>query len=304
MKVISMGANQGRFWGKTQMEMLEWCKQKCASLKEQKPDFVIFPEMLFRMYPQNEPMTCDEFYPIAVDAMKNCAREINSYIVFNLYEPHPSALGKYHNTTLVIDRTGEALGKYRKIYTVDNESLKSNVVPGKEPCVVDTEFGKIGLATCFDIGWRALWQTYEDMGVKAVIWTAAYDGGNLLDAYAITHMYWVISCVRTDHARIIDPLGREAASSACWDDLCIADIDLDMEIFHIDNQYQKINTIREKLGESVEIKTRSAENVFSISSRDPQWPVDRIKKEFGLVTYKEYHTAAEIIQNQWREKYN
>ncbi len=302
MKVISLGANEPRFYGKTQMEMLSWYKAKCFTLKSQNADFVIFPEMLLRMYAKNDPMTRDEFYPVAVEEMKKCAKEINAYIVFNLYEPHDSFSGKYYNTTLIINKKGELAGKYRKIYTVDNESLKNNVVPGKTPCVVDTEFGKIGIATCFDIGWRSLWQSLEDMGAKAVIWTAAYDGGNLLDAYAITHMYWVISCVRTNHARIIDPLGREVAASARWDDLCIADIDLSMEIFHIDNQYQKINEIRSYYGDSVEIKTRSEENVFSISSTKVS--MDEIKEKFNLVSYRDYHRQAEIIQKEWREKYN
>jgi predicted amidohydrolase len=258
--------------------------------------------MLLRMYAQNEPLTRDEFYPIAVSEMQKCAKEINSYVIFNLYEPNEKFKGFYYNTTVVINRNGEIAGKYRKVHTVDTESTKSKVVPGTEPFVLDTEFGKIGIATCFDIGFRPLWQKLAEKGAKAVIWTAAYDGGNLLDAYAITHMYWVISCVRTNHARIIDPLGREVAASARWDDLCIADIDLSMEIFHIDNQYQKINEIRSYYGDSVEIKTRSEENVFSISSTKVS--MDEIKEKFNLVSYRDYHRQAEIIQKEWREKYN
>ena len=141
------------------------------------------------------------------------------------------------------------------------------------------------------------------MGAKAVIWTSAYDGGNLLDAHAISNMIWVISSVRTFRARIIDPAGQTRAESARWDDVCFADIDLDMEIFHIDNQIHKIREIRESLGDKVEIRTLSEENVFTVSSRDSEWPVERVKREFGLVSYKEYHAAAEKVQNVWRNKF-
>ncbi len=302
MKVISIGANERRFYGKTQEEMLEWYKSKCFELKSQKPDFIIFPEMLFRMYAKNEPLTRDEFYPIALEKLKRCAREINSYVVFNIYEPNERFLGKYYNTTIIIDKNGKIKDKYRKIHTVDNESLKSNVVPGKEACVIDTEFGKIGIATCFDIGYRPLWLEMAQQGAKAVIWTAAYDGGNLLDAYAIIHMYWVISCVRTNRARIIDPVGRTVSASALWDDICIADIDLDMEIFHIDNQYNKIPKIREIYGDKVEIKALSEENVFTVSSKEI--PIAEIKGRFGLITYKEYHAQSLLIQEKCRKKYN
>ena len=104
MKVISIAANDRRFYGKTQSEMLQWYKEKCYSLKSQKADFVVFPEMLLRMYAHNEPLTRDEFYPIAVSEMQKCAKEINSYVIFNLYEPNEKFKGFYYNTTIVINR--------------------------------------------------------------------------------------------------------------------------------------------------------------------------------------------------------
>ena len=61
--------------------------------------------------------------------------------------------------------------------------------------------------------------------------------------------------------------------------------------------------IREKLGDQVEIRTLSEENVFTLSSRDSEWPVERVKREFGLVSYKEYHSNAEKVQDEWRNKF-
>ena len=231
------------------------------------------------------------------------AREIGSYIVYNWYEPHEKDFDKRYNTTVMLNKQGEIAAKYRKIHTVYEECEDRRVVPGSEVCVVDTEFGRIGFATCFDIGWRDLWNELEKKGAQAVIWTSAYDGGNLLESYAAVHMYWVISAVRTYHARIIDPLGRTVAESARWDNCAIADIDLQTEVFHIDRQYQKINDIRCVLGDRVEIQTMSEENVFTISSKDPNWPMSRIKEEFGLMSYRDYHAEATEKQNEWREKY-
>ncbi|MBQ6789576.1 MAG: carbon-nitrogen hydrolase family protein [Clostridia bacterium] len=303
MKVISIAANESRFYGKTQMQMLDWYREKCKECVEQKPDMLIFPETQLWMYAANEPLTFGEFYPIAVEAMQEMARMLSSYVVFNLYEPHDQYPDMRHITTLVLDRKGEIAGKYRKMHTVPCESLEHKAVPGIEPCVVDTEFGKIGIATCFDIGWRWYWQALKDAGVKAVLWLAAYDGGRLLDTYAIHHMYWVITSVRTYRARVIDPVGNTVAESARWDDMCIYDVDLDLEVFHIDEQFPKIAKIRAALGDKVVINALSEDNVFTISSKDPEWPIDRIKKEFSLVTYKEYHAESERLQKEWREKY-
>lgn len=91
--------------------------------------------------------------------------------------------------------------------TVVEESLEGHVIPGDECPVFDTDFGRLGVQTCFDIGWRDGWKQLADQGAQLVVWSAAYDGGNLLNAYAALHMYYVVSTVRTDHARIIDLTG-------------------------------------------------------------------------------------------------
>jgi predicted amidohydrolase len=301
MKIASLAANESRYYGKTQQEMLEIYKIKLSEISSQKADIVIFPEMLLRMYAKNEPLSREEFYTLALNEMQAQAKRYGCYILFNIYEPCTEYAGKYYNTTLFLARDGAVIGKYRKMHIVDTEYTRSGVLPGSEPCVVETEFGKIGIATCFDVGWRSLWQDLDELGARAVIWTAAYDGGNLLDAYAVTHMYWVMSSVRTYHARVIDPVGRTVKESARWDDWCIADVDMNMEIFHIDNQFGKINSIRKKYGESVEINTLSEENIFTVSSKNVS--VDDIKKEFGLISYKEYHSCADALQKKLLNEY-
>ena len=303
MKVITLGINESFHSGKSLQEMLEWSVKKCYSLASQKPDMIVFPEVLFRM-PPFDMSQWNPFFTVAIESFAQAAREIGCYIVYNWYEPHEFDSEKRYNTTVMLNKQGEVVAKYRKIHTVYEECEERKVVPGSEVCVVDTEYGRIGFATCFDIGWRDLWNELEKKGAQAVIWTSAYDGGNLLESYAVIHMYWVISSVRTYHARIIDPLGRTVAESARWDTCAIADIDLQTEVFHIDRQYKKIEDVRNALGGQVEIHTLSEANVFTISSKDPSWPMGRIKEEFGLMSYRDYHAEATAKQNEWREKYS
>lgn len=303
MKVITLGINESFHMGKSQQEMLDWSVEKCYSLASQKPDMIVFPEVLFRM-PPFDMKAWNPFFAVALEEFSCVAREIGSYIVYNWYEPHEEDPEKRYNTTVMLNKQGEIAGKYRKMHAVYEECENRRVVPGSDVCVVDTEFGRIGLATCFDIGWRDLWDDLEKAGAQAVIWASAYDGGNLLESYAAIHMYWVISSVRTYHARIIDPLGRTVAESARWDHCAIADIDLQTEVFHIDRQYKRIDEVRRKLGDKVEIHTLSEANVFTISSKDPAWPISRIKQEFGLMNYRDYHAEATAKQEEWRKLYS
>ena len=289
MKIVTIGINERGYIGRTQTEMLDICVKKCASLRSQNPDMIVFPEIAFVMYPQNEPLSYGEFYEMALERMKSCAAEMGSYIIFNIYEPVGD--DKRYIANIVLDKNGNIAAKYRKMYPTEGE-MASGVIPGTELCVVDTEFGKIGIATCFDIGFRSFWQGLADLGAKAVIWTSAYDGGNLLDAYAVLHGYWVISSVRTFRARIIDPAGRTVAESARWDDVCLADIDLDMGLYHIDDQLHKIHEIRAYGGDRISVQTLSEDNVFTVSSKDSAKTVAEIADKFSLVTYDEYHKRA------------
>jgi len=289
MRIATIGINERGFIGRTQSEMLAWCTEKCRELKSQSPDMIIFPEIVFIMYPQHDPLSYAEFFPIAIEGMKSVAKEVSSYIVFNIYEP--AGDNKRYISNFVINKNGEIAGKYRKMYPTKGE-MASGVVPGTEHTVVETEFGKIGIATCFDIGFRPFWQKLRDLGAQAVIWTSAYDGGKLLDAYAVYHGYWVISSVRTFRSRVIDPAGRSVAESARWDNVCLCDIDLNMELFHIDDQIPKIAEIRHIYGNDVKVETLSEDNIFSVASINDKISVEKVKADMNLVSYREYHEEA------------
>jgi predicted amidohydrolase len=74
------------------------------------------------------------------------AQQYRMYVAANLYERDSS---KIYNTTVLIGRDGEIVGKYRKIHLPVCE--KWMVVSGNDPAVFETEIGRIGFAVCYDI---------------------------------------------------------------------------------------------------------------------------------------------------------
>lgn len=303
VKIASFGLNEDFLRGKNQEEIIPVVMDKLESVRGYGPDLVCLPEAFLKIGGDVFNENWEEITGRMLKELCAWARKMKCYVVAPVYEKvkeHPSMR---YNCTVLIDRAGEIAGKYNKVHTVDTESSVSRVLPASEIPVFDTDFGRIGFQTCFDIGWRDGWRELEEKGAKLVIWTAAYDGGNLLNAYAAIHMYYVVSSVRTDHAQIIDLTGRTIAEGARWNGLAMATIDLETELFHIDNQFPKIDEIRRELGEKIVIRAYSEENVFTIESNDPAWPMQRIKERFGLMTYREYHEEATRIQKEWREKY-
>lgn len=56
---------------------------------------------------------------------------------------------RYYNTLVVFDRAGTLVGKYRKI-VLPPEEVAHQIEPGTQSMVIDTEFGRLGLITCWE----------------------------------------------------------------------------------------------------------------------------------------------------------
>jgi len=303
VRVASFGLNEHLLRGKTQEEIIPFILEKIDSIRNYHPDLIVFPEIFLKIGGDLNNPNWPENMRVMTEKLQQCAKEMHCYIANTIYEPYRDDSHLRHNVAMLIDRDGEIIGRYRKVHTVQTESRNIGVVPAKEIPVFDLDFGRVAMLTCFDIGWRESWKELADRGVQMVLWNSAYDGGNLLNAYAAIHMYYVVSSVRTDHARIIDLTGRTIAKGSRWNGLAMATIDLETTLFHIDNQFQKIDDVRRDLGDKVTINTYSEENVFTIESNDPEWPISRISDTYGLVSYKDYHIDATRVQEEWRKLY-
>ena len=131
-----------------------------------------------------------------------------------------------------------------------------------------------------------------------MVWISAYDGGFPLQAYAYQHSYYVVSSVWSNHAKIIDKTSKILAETSRWSGWASKTIDLDKEIFHTDYQNDKLLDIQRKLGSKVSIESFSQENIFTLESNDCEWPLERIKNEFNLISFREYHRKSEVLQNE------
>jgi predicted amidohydrolase len=233
-----------------------------------------------------------------VEQLASRARRYSAYIAGSLYVEEGDC---YPNKTLVIDREGNLAGSYDKVHPTYRE-IDSGVTPGPSAQVVETDFGRLGLAICFDIGWPEHWAALAAQGAELVVWPSAYDGGFPLQVYAWTHFYYVVSSVWGDHSKIIDITGQVLASTSHWSRLVTEEIDLEKEVFHIDDQVEKLLRVQATLGDRVHAQGFSQENIFTLESNDSDWPLARIKREFGLENFRDYHARSTRIQDAARSR--
>jgi predicted amidohydrolase len=126
---------------------------KTAVLKaaDQKPVLIALPEYF------TVPNCMGDFTNAAEISKATCKKTLDflqksSAIIGNIYLLGGTFLqeeeDKYYNTS-TLWRNGTLLAKYKKINPIQAE-IKAGVAKGKEPLVVDTEIGKIGMLVCAD----------------------------------------------------------------------------------------------------------------------------------------------------------
>jgi len=72
-----------------------------------------------------------------------------------------------YNTAYYIDRSGEILGRYRKVNLWLSE--RSYIDPGRQAVVCQTRFGKIGLAICWDLAFPEMFRAMLAEGAEIVL---------------------------------------------------------------------------------------------------------------------------------------
>ena len=154
----------------------------------------------------------------------------------NVITTLPERDGKlFHNTAVWIDRTGRIAGKYRKVHLTISE-MEAGLTPGSEYPVFDTDFGRIGIVTCWDNWFPEPMRILRLRGAEIVFMPLAGDGDSahwnaVWPARAIDNGVYLVtsSTVGDTESRIINPKGEIIAEAKDKFSHAIAEIDLNRE---------------------------------------------------------------------------
>jgi len=89
--------------------------------------------------------------------------------------------GKIHSASILYNDSGEAVGRYDKIHLFDVKLENGEVYTessvfeaGDTPLVVDTPFGKLGMAICYDLRFPELFRAMLDQGANIFALPSAF----------------------------------------------------------------------------------------------------------------------------------
>jgi predicted amidohydrolase len=223
-----------------------------------------------------------------VTAMAALAKRHHTYIVC----PIDRRDGERRlNSAVLIDREGKIVCVYDKVYPYWAEfDVKPPVSPGSEVRVYQADFGRIGMATCFDVNFPEVWQRLADQGAELVIWPSAYSAGTSLQAHALNHHYYIVTSTWTCDCIVYDITGEEMLYQKSEGlNVTRVTLDLDRCIFHQNFNIEKRDTLLKDHPDDVEQeKWLDREQWFVLGAKRPGVSARALARQYGMEQLRDY----------------
>lgn len=277
----------------------ESLEEICSALDReaaQGVDIVVLPET---MRGQNE-RSMEPLDGPTITALAALARKHHTYIVAPIDRLDGA---RRLNTAVLLDRSGKVVALYDKVYPFWNEfDLKPKVSPGKQAVVFPADFGRVGLAVCFDTNFPSLLEMMAEQGAELVLWPSAYSAGTSLQAHALNHHYYIVTATLKRDCIVYDITGEEILYRKGAGILAThVTLDLDRGVYHEDFNVAKRNKLLKERGADVEMeKALEREAWFVLRSRKPDESARALAREYGLEELRDYLRRSRVQIDRMR----
>jgi len=218
---------------------LETVRRMTAEAARRGSDIVVFPELWSTGYDLENagryatPTDQGIFAEVAALAAEHGVQVLGSCLSL-LGE------GEYGNTAVLFGPNGRPLAQYSKTHLFRLMGEEQFLTAGEGQTIVETAWGGLGVAICYDLRFPELFRAYALAGAKAVFLPSEWPHPRLahwrilLRARAIENQMYIIACNRVGvskethffgHSCIIDPWGKTVIEGGEEEMLLTADID-------------------------------------------------------------------------------
>lgn len=186
------------------------------------------------------------------DFLSETARRLGLWIVGGTIPLRGTDPNRVRAASLVFDDHGEQVGRYDKIHlfdvvvpeTEERYAESETIEPGDTVTVMDSPFGRLGVAVCYDLRFPELFRVMLDQGVELLVLPSAFTANTgkahwevLLRARAIENLVFVAAAGQGGfhvngrethgHSVVIDPWGRVMVDKGRGAGVAVAEIDLE-----------------------------------------------------------------------------
>ncbi len=227
---------------------LSEAKRLIAKAVEQRAKLVVLPEFFAIMGMSEQDKVAVREHPgqgPIQTFLSETAKQHGIWLVGGSIPLAASSPDKVLNSCLVYNELGEQVGRYDKIHLFNlelgNESYNEakTIESGNQVVVVDSPFGRIGLAVCYDLRFTELFRAMKDVDI--IVLPSAFTATTgkvhwepLVRARAIENLSYVIASAQGGyhvngrethgHSMIVDPWGRVMDELQRGSGVVIADV--------------------------------------------------------------------------------
>lgn len=217
-----------------------------------RPDLVCLPETFtgLGMGTAQWAATAEPLDGATVARLSDYARRHRTWVVCPIVLRDGNRL---HNAAVLINRAGEVVGYYAKMFPTLSE-LEAGICPGTDAPVFETDFGRVGMAICFDLNFREVAERLKANKTELVCFVSMYPGGRQVQMWALDFGFWMVTAIAAPQSVIVNPLGRIVAQAQpTYMPLVSQRINLDAVVVHLDYNYPKLLALKERYGTDAEL---------------------------------------------------
>jgi predicted amidohydrolase len=279
-------------------QMSAFWREQLDTVLPDRPDVIVLPECCDRFARHSRDQQRD-YYRFRGDRIRDMfaqiAREHGCYIAYSAVRQAEG--GTFLNSTQLIDRQGDIAGVYHKNHITIYEGQDSGILCGAEPAVVETDFGRVGFAICFDLNFDPLREQYKTLRPDLILFSSMYHGG-------LMQAYWAYSCrchlataVPGRPSGVINPVGEPLGMTTNYYSFRTVTANLDCQVIHIDCNGVKFADIKRKYGPRVSIFDPGHLGAVLLTSEADDLTVDDVIADFELERIDDYFDRALRYQN-------
>jgi predicted amidohydrolase len=229
--------------------------------------------------------------------VRELARQHKMIIVWPRLEYDP--IRKLRNTSILVGRDGEVIGRYDKMFPTIPE-MQKGVTPGTLAPVFETDLGRVGLLICFDLNFPEVRVALKGSSPDIVVFSSMYRGGLQAQALAYELRAFVITSIASELGLVIDRAGRIIKEST-YEALAVALINTNSVSLHMDFNWNKMDAMLAKYGSALTFDYHTREAFFVIESTRDQ-DIETLVKEFELETADDYFGRSRRVRGEMLEK--
>lgn len=200
--------------------------EQAAQASVRQADLLLFPELALHGYHRASITDAVDWHlPHLLTRLQDLARTNHVALAGSCVE---EADGHRFNTMVFIDSAGNLLGKYRKTHLFKKLNEDKFFLPGNDLTVVDTDWGRLGLAICYDLRFPEIFRAMMRKGAQGYLICAEWPSARinhwktLLQARAIENQAWIAACNCTGISGKVE-FGGASSTVTPWGEISTAD---------------------------------------------------------------------------------